>query len=217
MSNSEKGKKVVKILKQEYEKAHSSLQSCSPFQFLVAVILSARSTDQQVNRITKELFSYYPDASSLANTTPEELESIIKACGLYRNKSRNLVKLAKLVTDKYGGEIPPSWNEIMQLPGVGRKTANLVWGAIFNNPAFPVDTHVFRVSRRLGLAKGDQVEEVEEELKENIPAEEWLPTHYRLIAHGRKFCLPRVPRCQDCALQSECNYYWNKGGITLDA
>lgn len=195
---------LIDCLKKYYPYAGTSLQYKNEWQFLVAVILSARSTDEQVNRVTPKLFNDYPDVISLAEASPDEVSKLIKGCGLYRNKSRNLVKLAQVLKEEYGGRIPPRWESLLSLPGVGRKTASLIWGTLFGYPAFPVDTHVYRVSRRLDLARGEKVEEVEQELKTRIPRDEWLPMHHRLIFHGRQLCLSRKPRCRDCFLQEKC-------------
>jgi len=195
---------IIKLFKKNYPHAMTSLKFGNEYQFLVMVVLSARSTDEQVNRVSGSFFNKFPDIFSLAEASSDEVSEYIKGCGLYRNKSRNLVKMAQALTLEHGGKVPFEWNKLLSLPGVGRKTANLVQATLFNYPAFPVDTHVYRVAKRLELAKGDKVEEVEEELKIIFPEEEWIPLHHRFINHGRKLCLSRKPRCIDCFINSWC-------------
>ena len=200
----QKAEEIMNLLKENYPEADTFLRYQNCYQFLVAVILSARSTDEQVNRVSKGLFQKYPNVFELAEASPEEVAEVIKGCGLYRSKSSSLIKMARTLVLEYGGKIPSDWNKLLSLPGVGRKTASLVWATLFGFPAFPVDTHVFRVARRLGLSRGEKVEEVEKELKECFPSREWLPLHHRLILHGRKLCYAKQPHCEKCFLQGHC-------------
>ena len=190
--------------------AASALRYKTPFQLLVAAVLSAQSTDEQVNRITGPLFERYPDAFSLAELTPEELMPWIKGCGLYRAKSRYLIEIARILAARFGGEVPASREELMQLPGVGRKTANVVLSNACGIPALAVDTHVLRVSRRLGLADGKTPEEVEKQLTSLLPRDVWGKVHHWLIWHGRKVCRARKPACPECGLRAWCVFYKQK-------
>ena len=199
-------KQIIARLAEYYPLARTSLNHENPFQLLVATILSAQTTDEQVNKITEKLFQDLPTAADMAALEPVDLEPYLKSCGLYRHKSRYLVKTAKIITEHYLGKVPEDFNELVKLPGVGRKTANVVISSAFNKPALAVDTHVFRVSRRLGLADGKSTLEVEEQLKEVIPAAEWKDIHHCLIAHGRKICQARNPQCESCFLINLCQY-----------
>ncbi|NLI69377.1 MAG: endonuclease III [Firmicutes bacterium] len=197
-------KRILDLLKKHYPGARTSLHYNTPFQLLVAVILSARSTDEQVNRITPALFAAFGTPDAMAGASVPEVEELVKSCGLYRSKSRNLVKMAGMVKSRYGGNIPSTLEELISLPGVGRKTANVVLSVAFDKPAIAVDTHVFRVSKRLGLASGKTPLAVERELMEIIPRQQWSATHHRLIAHGRSICISRKPCCEECFLNCYC-------------
>jgi len=199
-------KKILKILQETYPDARCALNYTTPFELLIATMLSAQSTDRQVNEITRELFKVYNTPEDFAALTPEELAPYIKACGLFKNKSRHIIATArKLVTD-YGGKVPDSLEELIKLPGVGRKTANVVLSNAFSQPAIAVDTHVFRVANRLGLAASDKVEETEMQLRKIIPRNHWSQAHHWLIFHGRQVCHARRPGCPICPLQSYCHY-----------
>ncbi|NMA92174.1 MAG: endonuclease III [Firmicutes bacterium] len=197
-------KEIFVLLGESYPQAGSGLKFKNPFQLFVATVLSAQTTDRQVNRITKELFAWVKGPEELAALEPGQLEPYLKGCGLYRNKSRYLVAAAQKIVDDYGGEIPGRFEELISLPGVGRKTANVILSAAFGIPALAVDTHVYRVSRRLGLAKGNTAAKVERELTELLPPEIWIAAHHRLIAHGRRVCRARGPRCRSCVLEHLC-------------
>jgi endonuclease-3 len=173
----------------------------------VATILSAQCTDVRVNAVTPELFADHPDAEAIASMSQEDLERAIKTCGLYRGKARNILAAARTIASEHGGEVPASREALERLPGVGRKTANVVLSNVFYEPAIAVDTHVFRVSRRLGLARGDTPREVEEELMAALPRESWTSAHHRLILHGRRVCQARRPRCEECPLTRWCDWY----------
>lgn len=196
--------KILQNLAREYPQTASLLNYRTPFQLLLAVILSAQTTDKQVNKITEKLFQKIKEPPDLLNMGASSLESEIKGCGLYRRKSRHLMEAARLLCEKFGGTVPRTRKELMTLPGVGRKTANVVLSTGFGIPAFAVDTHVQRVSTRLGLSKGKDVLTVEKEICRLVPAELWGQTHRRLILHGRRFCRARNPLCNSCFLNPYC-------------
>lgn len=196
--------KILKILEELYADTNTALNYKTPFQLLVSTMLAAQSTDVRVNIVTKDLFADYPTAQSMAGLTAEELEGYIKTVGLYHSKARNVLATAKILANDYKGDIPATREELMKLPGVGRKTANVVLSIAKNVPAIAVDTHVFRVSNRLGLADANNVLETEKQLMQNIPKEKWSDAHHWLIWHGRKICKARKPLCEQCPLKEEC-------------
>jgi endonuclease-3 len=191
--------------------AETALRHESPYQLLVATILSAQCTDERVNRVTAELFREHGDPRSVLNLSPTELESRIRSCGLYRNKARNILAATRRLVDEFGGRVPADRDALMSLPGVGRKTANVVLANVHQVQAIAVDTHVFRVSRRLGLAAAETPLEVERELMAVLPRESWAATHHRLILHGRAICRARSPLCEECPLTRWCDWYATKG------
>lgn len=197
---------ILTKLAEYYPVAVTKLKYDNPFQLFVATVLSAQTTDEQVNKITAELFTTVNDINQMARMKPAELQPLLKSCGLYRHKSKYLIEASKMIVEKYGGEVPENFNELIKLPGVGRKTANVIISSAFGKPALAVDTHVFRVSRRLGIAVGKSAEKVEEELKAIIPVESWNFVHHRLISHGRAICHARNPKCFRCFLQFLCSY-----------
>ena len=176
----------------------------SPFELLVAVVLSAQCTDERVNIITARLFPTYSDPADMLALGTAKLEVLIRDCGLYRAKAANLIKTCDILVNTYGGEVPHEFDKLVELPGVGRKTANVLVSVLFDTPAIAVDTHVFRVSNRLGLARGKTPEEVEEKLKKAIPMEKWSAAHHWIIWHGRKVCKARKPLCGECPLAHVC-------------
>lgn len=196
--------KILQALAEEYPQTTSFLHFNTPFELLIAVILSAQTTDKQVNRITRTLFQKIKEPRDLLNMELLYLENEIKGCGLYRRKSRQIAETARLLCENFGGEVPRTRAELMTLPGVGRKTANVVLSAGFGFPAFAVDTHVQRVTRRLGLSKGKNSSAVEQDLCRLVPQELWLETHRRLITHGRQVCRARKPLCGTCSLSPFC-------------
>lgn len=202
-----KTKRILNILKEVYPDAKCELNHNSAFQLLVATILSAQTTDKKVNEITKGLFSDYPDLESFLTLGNEELEEKIKEIGLYRTKSRNLILMCNQLKEKFNGEVPKTMEDLTYLAGVGRKTANVVLSNAFGVPSIAVDTHVFRVSNRLGLANSDKVLEVEMQLQKEIPKREWSHTHHLLIFHGRRCCTSRKPKCTECQIRDLCIYY----------
>jgi len=198
--------RILAELERLYPDAKPALDFHNPYQLLVAVILSAQCTDVKVNMVTPALFAAYPDAHALAKAEPQDVEPYIKTCGIYRNKARNLVMTARALTELYDGEVPADHEKLTQLPGVGRKTANVVMSCAFGADAIAVDTHVFRVSNRLGLADAGDVLKTEQQLMENIPKNKWSLAHHWIIFHGRRVCDARKPACSTCTLAAWCEY-----------
>ncbi|WP_294393617.1 endonuclease III [uncultured Clostridium sp.] len=199
-------KKIVEILKETYPDAQCELNYETPLQLLVATILSAQTTDKKVNEVTEGLFNDYPDLDAFLTITNDELEERIKQIGLYRNKSKNLILMFRQLKEKFNGEVPQTMEGITSLAGAGRKTANVVLSNAFGVPSIAVDTHVFRVSNRLGLADSDNVLEVEKQLQKELPKKEWTLMHHLLIFHGRRCCIARKPKCEECPLNHLCKY-----------
>ena len=197
---------ILAELERLYPDAKPALNFENPYQLLVAVILSAQCTDVKVNMVTPALFAAYPDARALAKAEPQDVEPYIKTCGIYRNKARNLVMTARALTELYGGEVPNDHEKLTELPGVGRKTANVVMSCAFGADAIAVDTHVFRVSNRLGLADANDVLKTEQQLMQNIPRDKWSLAHHWIIFHGRRVCAARKPACETCTLSLWCQY-----------
>ena len=195
---------IMTRLKHLYPKAKSGLNYTTPFELLVATILSAQCTDERVNKVTAQLFTKADTPEAVLALGTEELESIIRECGLFRSKARYIMEACQMLLAEFEGEVPADFESLMRLPGVGRKTASVILSNAFGIPAMPVDTHVFRVSNRLGLARGKTPREVEEGLKELLPREEWNQAHHLLIRHGRQICKARNPRCQVCPLEDLC-------------
>lgn len=199
-------KKIVDILKETYPDAKCELNYKTPLQLLVATILSAQTTDKKVNEVTESLFKDYPDLDAFLTLTNDELEERIKQIGLYRNKSKNLILMFRQVKENFNGEVPRTMEGITSLAGAGRKTANVVLSNAFGVPSIAVDTHVFRVSNRLGLANSENVLEVEMQLQKELPKKEWTLMHHLLIFHGRRCCIARNPKCEECPLSHLCKY-----------
>jgi endonuclease-3 len=197
--------RIYSRLQQHYPAAHCELKHGSPFELLVATILSAQCTDQRVNMVTPTLFARYPGARELAEADPDELESIIRSTGFFRNKRKSLIAMAQALLDEHGGEVPATLEALVQLPGVGRKTANVVLGNAFNiNEGVVVDTHVARLSIRLGFTRNDNPERIEQDLMSLFPRDQWAMLAHLLIWHGRRLCVARNPRCGECFLADIC-------------
>lgn len=196
----ERAMQIMRELEKLYPEARPELNFSNPFETLVATILSAQCTDKRVNIVTSRLFPEYPDAFAMAKLEPEELEPMIRECGLYRNKAKNIVSASRALVEQYDGVVPSTRAELMKLPGVGQKTAGVVLMAAFGDDQFPVDTHVFRVSRRIGLADASTPEKVEIQLKALLPKDIWSFGHHLLIWHGRRVCDARRPACDRCPL-----------------
>jgi endonuclease III len=188
----------LKILEQTYPHAETALEYGNPFELLIAVILSAQCTDARVNLTTPFLFAKYPDAAALGSAKQEDVEAIIKSCGFFRMKAKNIIAAAKAVAEQHGGEVPSEREQLEALPGVGRKTANVVMSVVFEAAAFAVDTHVFRVSHRLGLTLGTTPRHVETDVTKLVPPEKWRHAHHWLILHGRAICKAPTPLCGIC-------------------
>jgi len=201
---------VISYFQKEMPVAETELEYIDPFQLLVAVILSAQCTDKRVNLITPELFRRFPTAEKLAEVDSSEVFEYIKSCSYPNNKARHLVGMAQMLIQDFGGIVPDDIVELQKLPGVGRKTANVITSVVFNKPAMAVDTHVFRVAARIGLSENAKTPlETEKQLVEFFP-EELLPlAHHWLILHGRYVCLARSPKCGQCGLTDVCKYYKN--------
>jgi endonuclease-3 len=196
---------VYQLLEGLYPHARTALRHADPYQLTVATILSAQCTDERVNMVTPGLFRRFPDAESLAGARQEELEEIIKSTGFFRNKARNLIAMAGAVVDRHGGEVPASMDELVALPGVGRKTANVILGNAFGvDEGVVVDTHVKRLSRLLGFTREEDPVKIEEDLVEIFPRNWWTPLSHMLIFHGRAVCIARRPRCAECVLAHLC-------------
>ncbi|HUC31851.1 MAG TPA: endonuclease III, partial [Ilumatobacteraceae bacterium] len=181
-----------------------ALEHRNPYELLAATILSAQTTDARVNMVTPTLFARYPDAPSLAAAGPDELEDIIRSTGFYQNKAKSLIGMAQAVVERFDGEVPSALDDLVTLPGVGRKTGNVVRSVAFGLPGLPVDTHVGRLSRRLGLTEQEDPVKVEKELCAMVPPKEWGDLSLRLILHGRRVCDAKAPRCGACVLESLC-------------
>lgn len=200
-------KQTIKNIKKLYPEPTCELNFNSDYQVVVAVILSAQCTDKRVNMVTPALFKKYPNFKALANANIIELENTIRSCGFYHNKAKNLINMAADVTNKYNGHLPKDKSELTALAGVGEKTANVVLAAYFREPAIAVDTHVFRVSNRLGLADANTVEKTQKQLEKNVEKSDWIDLHYSLVLHGRYVCKAIKPNCTDCKLKTTCKYY----------
>lgn len=207
----EKVAKIMEQLAESYPDAGTALHFKTPFELLVAAILSAQCTDKQVNRITDRLFKKYNTPREFAELTPEELAEEIKGCGLYRNKSKYIVEASREIVKRHGGLVPRTRQELEALPGVGRKTAGVVLGVAYGGSALPVDTHVYRVAHRLGLSEARDPGKVEEDLAGCIPPQQRMAAHHRLIAHGRTICSARRPACGGCCLKDLCRYPAREG------
>ncbi|MCL2166777.1 MAG: endonuclease III [Clostridiales bacterium] len=197
-------KSILAVLAEEYKDSVSALEFGSPFQLLVATVLAAQTTDVQVNKATKALFARYPDPQSMKGVSAETLIPYIRTLGFYRMKSKHIAALAEMLLTEFSGKVPETREELMRLPGVGRKTANVVLSNAFHIPALAVDTHVFRVSKRMGLAEGKTPDEVEARLCRLIPAKDWSDAHHWLIWHGRRCCKAQKPACESCPVGGIC-------------
>lgn len=199
-----RAEQVLAELDRGYPDAATELDFGTPFELLVATILSAQATDVSVNAATPALFARYPDAAALAQATPEQVEPFIKTIGLFRNKAKNIVAAAKRIVDLHDGDVPEDYDDLLALPGVGRKTANVVASNAFGMPAIAVDTHVGRLARRLKFSSHDDPNKVEKDLEALFPRERWTFLHHALILHGRRVCHARKPTCDSCSLAALC-------------
>ena len=194
---------ALRKLEEMYPEAKAELVFSNPYEMLVATMLSAQCTDKQFNKVTPAVFARYPDAISMAEAKEEDLYPMVKSCG-FKSKAGNIIAACRKIRDEYGGQVPDTMEALTSLPGVGRKTANVVLYNAFGIPAFAVDTHVFRVSNRIGLCKADTVEETERQMTKLIPREKWGNAHHWLIWHGRRVCKAQRPLCKECGLKEIC-------------
>jgi endonuclease-3 len=201
-------KNVISCFRENMPVAETELKYGNPYELLVAVILSAQCTDKRVNMLTPPLLRRYPIPELLAEAAPEDVFELIRSCSYPNNKTKHLINMARMLTDKYGGKVPETLEELMQLPGVGRKTANVIVSVAFGKPALAVDTHVFRVAARIGLTHhAKNPLETEKQLTEHIPEHTRSVAHHWLILHGRYVCTARSPKCMECKLNGWCHYY----------
>ncbi len=201
-------REIIRLLRREYPGAKTALNFRTPFELLVATILAAQCTDERVNRVTPGLFEKYPTVEAFARADQKELENDIRSTGFFRNKARNIINLARKLVNEYGGRVPDSMEELVKLPGVARKTANIVLSSAFRKAeGIAVDTHVRRLSGRLGLSRQTQPEKIERDLLAIVPREDWLDFNYLLVDHGRKVCQARKPLCSQCVIKHLCPSY----------
>ena len=201
---------VMDALEKMHPEAACALDFRTHFQLLVAVMLSAQTTDVSVNKVTPVLFEKYPTAEAMSEADTLDVQEIIRTIGLYKNKAKNVVALSKMLVSEYGGKVPGDYSELVKLPGVGRKTANVVLAEGFGEARIAVDTHVFRVSNRIGLTEGKDPVDVEEQLMKRLPKDQWTRAHHLIIFRGRKVCHARKPDCEGCDIKDICLY--NKRG-----
>jgi len=198
---------VLDKLEEQHPDARIWLDYESPFQLLVATILAAQCTDERVNKVTPKLFEKYPTPSALADAEPEEVQEMVRSTGFYRRKTESIQKVSRAIADKHGGDVPDSRGELTDMSGVGRKTANVVLGNAFGQEAVAVDTHVKRVSRRIGLTGEKKADRIEKELQELLPSDRWTRASQLLTTHGRRICTSRSPDCDACPVSKLCDYY----------
>lgn len=202
--------KILDKLEELYPDAQCELEYTTAFELLIATILSAQCTDVRVNIVTRELFKKYNTAQDFARLSEEEIMKEIKTCGLYKSKANKIKATSEMLCRDYGGQVPDTLEELVKLPGVGRKTADVVLSNAFNKDAIAVDTHVFRVANRIGIVKTKTPEKTEFALMEVIPKHRWSHSHHVFIFHGRRMCKARKPECQICPIKNDCNYYQGK-------
>lgn len=204
----ERLKKILAIIGDMYPEARGELEWETPFQLLIAVILSAQTTDKAVNKVTPNLWKHYPEIEDLAKANLADVEECLRTIGLYKNKARNIIKTARAILQDFDGQVPKTHKELETLPGVGRKTANVVLAEVYGVPSIAVDTHVSRIAKRLNISAPDaDVKEIEKDLMKKIPKKDWILTHHRLIFFGRYHCLAKKPKCDICPVQAYCKYY----------
>ncbi|MCD6179187.1 MAG: endonuclease III [Bacteroidales bacterium] len=214
MRKKERFEAVIQWFEENMPIAETELHYSNPFELLVAVILSAQCTDKRVNQITPALFAQYPDEISMSKASSEDVFTFIRSCSYPNNKAKHLVGMAKMLHQDFKGELPSDINELQKMPGVGRKTANVIASVIFNKPAMAVDTHVFRLAARLGLTYNAKTPlETEKQLVKYIPEEKLAIAHHWLILHGRYVCLARKPKCESCGLKEYCKFYTDRKSI----
>ncbi|MGO3018292.1 MAG: endonuclease III [Anaerococcus sp.] len=199
---------VIDIFEETYPDIEKSfLNFTTPFELLVATILSAQCTDIRVNKVTDVMFKQANEPEDFANMDIEKIENYIRTCGLYKSKAKNIKNTSLMLVREFDSKVPSTMKDLIKLPGVGRKTANVVMSNAFGTPAIAVDTHVFRVSNRIGFANAKNVLDTEKQLRENLPEEKWTKLHHQIIMHGRKVCKARNPLCEECNFSNICEYY----------
>lgn len=205
---------IIKKLKKYYPDATCSLDFKTSFEMVISVMLSAQCTDERVNKTTPSLFEKYSTPQSICDIDIKELERIIHPCGFYKNKAKNIKAMAKEILEKYNGKVPETMEELMTLPGIGRKSANVVMLEAFNNPqGIAIDTHAKRIANRVGLSKNTDPEKVEQDILKLIPKEYYKDVNHLLVWHGRKICYAKKPKCGECPIKEYCNYYLNFGNF----
>jgi len=204
MTNKERVLNAIEVLKEIYPKAMCSLEYDDPFELLVATRLSAQCTDARVNLVTPELFSTYKTLDDYANANLEDVERIIKSCGFYHDKAKSIIGMAKMVRDDFGGFVPDNIDDLIKLPGVGRKTANLIVGDVYGKESIVVDTHMIRISNRIGLVNVKEPVKIEAALKKVVPVEEGADFCHRIVFFGREYCSARKPKCENCPMSFNC-------------
>jgi endonuclease-3 len=209
-------RRILQKLEEQHPNANTELNFTTPYELLVATILSAQCTDERVNQVTPALFKRYPDARALARASISQLEPQIQSTGFFRAKSRALVGMAGALVESHGGDVPNTMDALVRLPGVGRKTANVVLGHALGVPGLPVDRHVLRVSNRIGMAKSDDPDVVEQQLCAALPPPDWTRASDTLILHGRRICKPR-PLCDRCAVRDDCNFFHSGKAAKISA
>ena len=208
--NAKDAQQSLRILSELYKDARPALHYATAYELLIAVILSAQCTDERVNKVTAELFKEHNTPETMLLLSQEQLEKYIFSCGLYKSKAAHILSATKDIVERFGGQVPESFSDLKSLAGVGQKTANVVSAVWFDKDAIAVDTHVFRVSHRLGLADANTPLKTEEQLKKVIPQKDWSKAHHWLIYHGRRVCHSQKPDCGNCALREYCDYYKQK-------
>lgn len=215
MTKKERALYAVEALKKEYPDASCALEAETPFQLIVATRLSAQCTDARVNLVTPALFEKYPTENEMSKADVKDVESLIHSCGFFRAKAKDIVEMSKMIKDVYGGVLPDTVEELIKLPGVGRKTANLICGDVYKKPAVVADTHLIRISNLLGLVSTDDPKKTELELKKLLPPDESTVFCHRVVRHGRKVCIARRPKCAECCLKDYCKEFEKHGAKTL--
>lgn len=206
MNIKQKTTEIINLLKEEYPEVKCALVYSKPHELLIATRLSAQCTDKRVNLVTPDMFAHFPEIKDYAEAEVSEVEEYIKSCGLYKVKAKDIVEMCKVLRDKYNSTVPDTIEELIKLPGVGRKTANLICGDLYGKPAYVCDTHVIRLTNKLGLAKGKDALSVEKQLRKIIPEKESLNFCHRLVWHGRLVCNARKPECEKCCLNKVCDF-----------
>lgn len=206
MTKKQKAKKVIELLKLAYPDVHCALIYEKPHELLIATRLSAQCTDKRVNMVTPALFERFPTVEAFADAQASEIEPYIQSCGLFKTKARDIAEMCRMLRDQYGGTVPDTIEELTKLPGVGRKTANLICGDLYGKPALVCDTHVIRLTNRLGLTDSKDAQKVEKQLAAIVPSEEGLLMCHRLVHHGRQVCSARKPDCEQCCMKEICNH-----------